>query len=181
MGNLIGQENGDIRGGWMQRRARFARVHLNIDIRVRGAKAREPWNEQLAGEERWQQHAERVPASAPRHVRESPVEGLEQRLDFVEECMTGCREIDGASPALEQPHAQSVFQLFHLMAHGGRCQEQLVGRDFEAATTRSDAERSQVPQWRRTGQSHGRRKVWPFGIAGFCNIRALGAGAGNRC
>src|SRR5262249_49281744 len=105
----------------------------------------------LAGKKRWQQHAQRMPAVAARYLREAAIDGFEQRFDLIEQGVSRGSQLQGPRLALEQPHAEGVLQLFHLVTDCRGCQEQLVGGELEAAVTGSNTERPEIPQRWRTG------------------------------
>ena len=51
--------------------------------------AREPRNKQLTRKERGHQHPQCLSAVTPRDLREAAIEGFEQRLDFIQQRVTG--------------------------------------------------------------------------------------------
>ena len=114
-------------------------------------KLRQARNEQLARKKRRQQHAQRVPAVAPRDLGETSVECFEQRFHFIQQRVSGRGQLERACLTFKQAHTERVLQLFHLVTHGGRREEQLVRGELEAAMTGSNTERPEIPQGWRTG------------------------------
>lgn len=133
----IRQEDGDVRSRRMRGGPRLARLHLDVDVRMRHAERCEPRHEQFAREEWRHQHAQPPSASPSGDLREAAVERLEQWLHVFEQCVAGGGEIQRSRLALEQRDAERLFELLDLVAHGGRREEQLVRRHLEAAMARS--------------------------------------------
>jgi hypothetical protein len=79
------------------------------------------------------------------------VECLQEGLNLIQQCVAGCRQLERTSLTLEQTDSERILQLLHLMTHRGRCQEQLVGGELEAAMTRSNTEGPEIPYGGRTG------------------------------
>src|SRR5690606_37515303 len=119
-------------------------IDLDVHVRVGFAETRKPRNEQLAREERRQLHPQKTPPVAAREAGETLTERIQQRGDFAVQSVSGGRQLERSRLAVEQPHTESLLQLFHLVTDRGRRQKQLVRSDLEAAVTCGRAERAEI-------------------------------------
>src|SRR5690348_12690001 len=106
LGLRVGEQNRDIRGGRMNGRPRIARVDLHVNFGMCRTETRESRNEKLACEKRWQEYPQGLSATAPCDLGQAAIEGFQQRLDLIQERVSGRRQLERPRFAFKQPDAE---------------------------------------------------------------------------
>ena len=138
----------------IEARQRDAGIHVQADVRMARAEARQPRQQPAVGERMQCGDAQGGGLAGQLQVRGHGVDIAQRRIGGIRQLPAFQGQLHAARVALEQDHAQQRLQLAHVVADGTRREVQFVGGVGEVLVARGGGENPEGGQ-QGGAQAHG--------------------------